>query len=179
MRRSRFPSPKRWLLPAAAACVCAVGPWSVVQAQPAARVGDFHSCPLVSEVPPMPHIGGPILAPGVSTVLIGGMPAAVVGTLAQCNGPVDTIVVGSPTVLIAGAPAARVGDISAHGGRIEIGEPTVLIGGSTKAGLDLEGQAAVLEDLLEELGEDEDIRNALAIVYTLIEDRENPRDPAE
>lgn len=151
--------------------VAIAGPWSVAQAQPAARVGDYHSCPLFSEVPPMPHIGGPILAPGVATVLIGGMPAAVVGTLAQCNGPVDTIVVGAPTVLINGAPAARLGDMSAHGGRIEIGEPTVLIGSSKVGSADLEGQAEVLEGLLEELGEDEGIFRALNVVYTLIGDQ--------
>jgi uncharacterized Zn-binding protein involved in type VI secretion len=33
------------------------------------------------------------------------------------------------TVLIAGMPAARMGDLTAHGGTIVLGFPTVLIGG--------------------------------------------------
>jgi uncharacterized Zn-binding protein involved in type VI secretion len=36
---------------------------------------------------------------------------------------------GSATVLIGGMPAARMGDITAHGGSIIIGCPTVIIGG--------------------------------------------------
>ncbi len=35
---------------------------------------------------------------------------------------------GSPTVLIGGVPAARLGDMTAHGGVIIVGAPTVLIG---------------------------------------------------
>ena len=32
---------------------------------PAARVGDMHVCPMVTPgVPPIPHVGGPILPPG-------------------------------------------------------------------------------------------------------------------
>ena len=65
----------------------------------------------------------------MGTVLIGGLPAAVVGDVAVCVGPPDTIVTGSSTVLIGGRPAARMGDSTAHGGSISIGLPTVLIGG--------------------------------------------------
>jgi uncharacterized Zn-binding protein involved in type VI secretion len=65
----------------------------------------------------------------VPTVLIGSLPAAVVGDTAVCLGPVDAIVQGSATVLIASRPAARLGDATAHGGRIVLGLPTVLIGG--------------------------------------------------
>jgi hypothetical protein len=40
--------------------------------QPAARVSDMHVCPMVTPaVPPVPHVGGPILPPGAVTVLIG------------------------------------------------------------------------------------------------------------
>ena len=46
-----------------------------------------------------------------------------------CVGPPDVIVKGSMTVLVNGLPAARMGDITAHGGTIAIGYPTVLIGG--------------------------------------------------
>ncbi|MFN9235853.1 MAG: PAAR domain-containing protein, partial [Planctomyces sp.] len=79
-------------------------------------------------VPPIPHVGGPILPPGGVTTLIGGMPAARVGDMAVCVCPPDTIVLGSLTVLINGAPAARMGDTTAHGGSIVLGLPTVLIG---------------------------------------------------
>ena len=98
--------------------------------QPAARVGDMHLCPMVTPgLPPIPHVGGPISGPGCPTVLIGGMPAAVVGDMCVCVGPPDTIAKGSATVLIGGKPAARVGDITAHGGNIPPpGMPTVMIG---------------------------------------------------
>jgi uncharacterized Zn-binding protein involved in type VI secretion len=38
------------------------------------------------------------------------------------------IAIGSTTVLIGGQPAARMGDLTAHGGSIVTGLPTVLIG---------------------------------------------------
>jgi uncharacterized Zn-binding protein involved in type VI secretion len=98
--------------------------------QPAARVGDMHTCPMVTPgVPPIPHVGGPILPPGCPTVLIGGMPAARMGDMLTCVGPPDTIAKGSATVMIGGMPAARMGDMTMHGGSIVVGLPTVLIGG--------------------------------------------------
>ena len=93
----------------------------------AARITDMHVCPMVTGV--VPHVGGPITGPGAPTVLIGGMPAAVVGDMCVCTGPPDTIVKGSATVLIGGKPAARMGDSTAHGGTIMLGAPTVNIGG--------------------------------------------------
>ena len=97
---------------------------------PAARVGDMHTCPMVTPgVPPIPHVGGPLLPPGSLTVLIGGMPAAVVGGMATCVGPPDSIARGSATVLIGNMPAARLGDNTVHGGVIVVGLPTVMIGG--------------------------------------------------
>ena len=97
--------------------------------QPAARVGDMHVCPMVTPgVPPIPHVGGPILPPGAVTVLIGGMPAARVGDMATCVGPPDVIALGSFTVMIGNQPAARLGDMTAHGGAIVMGCPTVMIG---------------------------------------------------
>ena len=92
---------------------------------PAARVGDMHTCPMVTVL--VPHVGGPILPPGAPTVLIGGMPAARVGDMCVCVGPPDVIALGSFTVLIGGQPAARMGDLTAHGGAIVVGCPTVLI----------------------------------------------------
>jgi len=84
---------------------------------PAARVGDSTA-----------H-GGTVMGPGVSNVMIGGMPAAVVGDLLVCTGPPDSIIKGSMTVMIGGRPAARQGDMTAHGGVIVAGFPTVQIGG--------------------------------------------------
>lgn len=96
----------------------------------AARLTDMHSCPMQTPgLPPIPHVGGPIIGPGIPTVLIGKMPAAVLGDNLVCVGPPDTIVKGSATVMIGGKPAARMGDTTAHGGSILIGCPTVLIGG--------------------------------------------------
>ena len=98
--------------------------------KPAARAGDMHVCPMVTPgVPPIPHVGGPVLPPGAPTVLIGNMPAARMGDMATCVGPPDTIALGSATVMICNMPAARMGDMTAHGGNIVIGCPTVLIGG--------------------------------------------------
>ena len=94
---------------------------------PAARINDMHVCPAVNGT--VPHVGGPVMPPGDSTVLIGGLPAARVGDQALCTGPPDAIVAGSGTVLIGGMPAARMGDSTAHGGTIVAGCPTVLIGG--------------------------------------------------
>jgi len=97
---------------------------------PAARVLDFHLCPMVTPgVPPIPHVGGPVSGPGCPTVLICGMPAARVSDMAVCVGPPDSIVMGSATVMIGGMPAARMGDSCAHGGTIALGAPTVMIGG--------------------------------------------------
>ena len=93
---------------------------------PAARVGDMHVCPMVTGV--VPHVGGPILPPGGITVLIGGMPAARVTDLAVCVGPPDVIVLASMTVLTCGMPQARMLDMTAHGGNIILGCPTVIVG---------------------------------------------------
>lgn len=96
----------------------------------AARVTDMHQCPMQTPgVPPIPHVGGPILPSGPPTVLIGDLPAATVGCSCLCVGPPDSIVKGSSTVMIEGKPAARMGDSTAHGGSIVAGCPTVEIGG--------------------------------------------------
>ena len=98
--------------------------------RPAARLTDMHACPMVTPgTPAIPHLGGPVSGPGVPTVLICKLPAAVVGDLAVCAGPPDAIVTGSASVMIGGRPAARVGDTTAHGGSIVTGCPTVIIGG--------------------------------------------------
>jgi len=92
---------------------------------PAARLTDMHVCPMVTGV--VPHVGGPIVAPGAPTVLIGGLPAARISDMVTCVGPPDAIVMGAPKVLIGGLPAARMGDSTAHGGTIVLGCFTVII----------------------------------------------------
>jgi uncharacterized Zn-binding protein involved in type VI secretion len=87
----------------------------------------MHTCPLVDGV--VPHIGGPIIGPGAVNVLIGGMPASVVGDLMACVGGPDVGVMGSTSVFIGGRPALRQGDLTAHGGVIVSGLTTVVIGG--------------------------------------------------
>jgi uncharacterized Zn-binding protein involved in type VI secretion len=98
--------------------------------QPAARVTDMHTCPMQTPIlfGTIPHVGGPIMPPGVPLVLIGGLPAAVMSNICLCVGPPDVIARGSAGVFIGGLPAARMGDNTAHGGVIVGGFPTVLIG---------------------------------------------------
>lgn len=77
---------------------------------------------------------GTVGPPGVVSVLIGGKPAATVGTTHQCASPLahppSTIAPpGSTTVRIGGSPAARVGDLSGCGSPVVSGCATVLIGG--------------------------------------------------
>ncbi len=96
----------------------------------AARLTDMHVCPMVTPgVPPIPHVGGPILPPCCPTVLIEFLPAARVGDMALCVGPPDVIAMGSTSVIIGGQPAARLGDPTAHGGSIVTSCMTVMIGG--------------------------------------------------
>jgi len=96
---------------------------------PASRLTDMHVCPMMTPgLPPIPHVGGPIVSPGKPTVLIGGLPAARVGDMCVCVGPPDTIVTGAFTVLIGGQPAAHITSSCAHGGLVVMGCPTVLVG---------------------------------------------------
>jgi uncharacterized Zn-binding protein involved in type VI secretion len=88
----------------------------------AARVGDTTA-----------H-GGTVVGPGVATVLIGGMPAAVVGDMHACvipspppHPPATPFVAGSATVLVQGRPALRAGDACGCGATVVVGSPTVVI----------------------------------------------------
>ena len=97
---------------------------------PATRITDMHVCPMFNPgVPPIPHVGGPVIGACVPSVLIGKLPAAVVGDNCVCVGPPDVIAKGSSTVMIGGKPAARIGDSTVHGGNIVAGDATVMIGG--------------------------------------------------
>jgi uncharacterized Zn-binding protein involved in type VI secretion len=97
----------------------------------AARITDFHSCPMVNPGP-VPHVGG-IVQSGEPTVIIGNQPAARVGDQAICVPAVDAIASGDTSVIIGNKPAARVGDPTTHGGRIVMGCPSVIIGMSPQA----------------------------------------------
>ncbi|MBO3741810.1 PAAR domain-containing protein [Actinoplanes flavus] len=78
--------------------------------------------------------GGIVVGPGVATVLIAGMPAAVAGDMHTCaippppHLPVSPFVAGSATVLIQGRPALRAGDSCGCGASVAVGSPTVVIG---------------------------------------------------
>jgi uncharacterized Zn-binding protein involved in type VI secretion len=94
--------------------------------QPAARVGDMHTCPMVTGI--VPHVGGAVTL-GCFTVLVGSMPQARISDMHACVGPPGVMALGSPTVLVGSLPASRVGDSTAHGGAVVgPGAPTVLIG---------------------------------------------------
>ena len=92
---------------------------------PAARITDFHACPVPT------HVGGPVSA-GDASVLIGYMPAARVSDSLVCATGPDAIASGESSVLIGSLPAARLGDPTVHGGKIVVGCPTVLIGSSAQ-----------------------------------------------
>ena len=93
----------------------------------AARVTDFHSCPMFDG--PKPHLGGPILPPCAPTVQTGFFPQARISDLATCASAPDVIAQGSTTVWVIGLFAARMMDQTVHGGKIMVGFPTVEIGG--------------------------------------------------
>ncbi len=109
----------------------------------AARVGDMHVCPMQTPVgvATIPHVGGPILPPGVPQVLIGKMPAAVLGNMCVCVGPPDSIIGCCTNVMIGKRPAARMSSTTVHGGSIVAGCPTVILG-SGAANIDVAGLAA-------------------------------------
>jgi uncharacterized Zn-binding protein involved in type VI secretion len=90
---------------------------------PAARVTDPTAHP------------GLVAGPGVPIVLIGGLPAAVVGDMHACAmpplagpHPPSPFPMGSLSVLIGGRPALRLGDVSGCGAPIIAGAVNVLVG---------------------------------------------------
>lgn len=97
---------------------------------PSAFVGDMHVCPMVNPpVPPVPHVGGPIVMNTDPTALISAVPVGTVGSTATCAGlpPVDTVVMGDPTFLVTATPSAVMGmSVTSHGGTIPMGRPLYL-----------------------------------------------------
>ena len=77
---------------------------------------------------------GSVIGPGCPTVLVGSLPAAIVGDIHVCAMPSNPphaptpFMMGSNTVMIGGMPALRVGDAALCGASIIVGCPTVIIG---------------------------------------------------
>lgn len=89
--------------------------------------------PAAARVTDISTHGGSIIGPGEPTVLIGGLPAAVMGDNHVCPIPpphptVSPFPVGSATVQIGGKLSLRVGDSCVCGASAAIGCPTVMIG---------------------------------------------------
>ena len=90
--------------------------------------------PAAARVTDTTNHGGTIVGPGVSTVLIGGKPAAVVGDTHVCSLPpnahqptASVFPSGSSAVMIGGVPALRTTDACICGAMAAVGEPTVMI----------------------------------------------------
>jgi uncharacterized Zn-binding protein involved in type VI secretion len=93
---------------------------------PAVRMGDVAPCPATA---PKPHEAATVVS-GNATVLVGGVPAAHVGSAVVCSGvpAPNAVAVGSATVLVGGLGVARLGDATAHGGVLVPTQGTVLVG---------------------------------------------------
>lgn len=81
--------------------------------------------------------GDLITGPGIPTVLVSGLPAAVVGDLVSGAAVIGSITIGSPTILIGGRPTARVTSLVVGSNpqtgvpvstAVALGAPTVLAG---------------------------------------------------
>ena len=77
---------------------------------------------------PAPHVGGPVVGPGATTVRLEHLPGCVVGDVCTCATGPDTTLKASTTVQYEGKFAVRVGDVTAHGGSIVSGAARVLVG---------------------------------------------------
>ena len=90
--------------------------------------------PAAARVTDISTHGGTVIGPGTPTVLIGGLPAAVVTDTHVCVLPpphaptASPFPMGSATVLIEGKPALRMGDVCLCGAAVAVGLPTVTIG---------------------------------------------------
>ena len=80
-------------------------PTVLIDGLPAARIGDMHTCPMVTVI--VPHVGGPLIM-GAFTVIVGGMPQSRVSDMLICIGPPDAVANGSPTVTVGMAGAGGI-----------------------------------------------------------------------
>ena len=72
-------------------------PTVLIGGMPASRVGDMHTCPMVTGL--VPHVGGPLVT-GAWTTLTGSSPQARATDMLICVGPPDMALPGCPTVLV-------------------------------------------------------------------------------
>lgn len=79
--------------------------------------------------------GGTVMGPGEATVLVGGMPAAVMGDMHICSLPptvhqptASPFILGNFTVLIGGKPVVTTQDVCVCGAMAVLGSPTVQVG---------------------------------------------------
>lgn len=91
--------------------------------------------PAAARILDVTNHGGTIVGPGCPTVMIGGMPASVMGDNHVCVIPPNTghitsspFPAGSGTVMIGGKPAIRTTDSCICGAMSAAGCPTVMIG---------------------------------------------------
>jgi uncharacterized Zn-binding protein involved in type VI secretion len=93
--------------------------------------------PSVARMGDSTNHGGVVTGPGVATVLVAGIPAAVLGDMHVCpivptpaspHLTTSPFIVGSATVLAGGKPLVRVGDTTACGAAVVAGAPTVMAG---------------------------------------------------
>ncbi|HMP94232.1 MAG TPA: PAAR domain-containing protein [Phnomibacter sp.] len=91
--------------------------------------------PAAARITDTTNHGGTVTGPGVATVIIGGMPAAVMGDMHTCvipspppHPPTTPFAAGSATVFLGGKPALRAGDACGCGAMVAVGDPTVIIG---------------------------------------------------
>ncbi|PQJ33903.1 hypothetical protein BSZ35_04155, partial [Salinibacter sp. 10B] len=73
-------------------------PTVLVDGMPIATQGSMHVCPMCNPGP-SPHVGGPV-SNGVPWFTVNGMPVATLGCICTCNGPPDSIVMGSTTLIV-------------------------------------------------------------------------------
>lgn len=86
-------------------------------------------------MPPVARIGdvaGGAIINGANTVLSGGIPVAVLGSVVSPHGKVPhsgaTIITSSSSVFAEGIPIARLGDVASCGHTIANGDATVISG---------------------------------------------------
>jgi uncharacterized Zn-binding protein involved in type VI secretion len=79
--------------------------------------------------------GGTVTGPGEATVLVGGMPAAVLGDMHVCSLPPNAhqptaspFIASNATVLVGGKPIVTTSDSCGCGAMAVIGSPTVTVG---------------------------------------------------
>ncbi|MCL2183238.1 MAG: PAAR domain-containing protein [Chitinispirillia bacterium] len=88
----------------------------LINGRPAANFMSMHMCPMATPgSPPVPHVGGTVISPGVLKVLINGIPALGKGDKLMCiaSAPAQ-VTMGSNNVVYGGA-TGRMGGVKAAG----------------------------------------------------------------